>query len=80
MIEFREDLKNLMRSCGGGAGKLTSFIFTDNSIKEEAFLEDINNILNINETYCYSYYSLNISEVIFNVFDKLNNFAPNLSL
>ena len=49
MIEFREDLKNLMRSCGGGAGKLTSFIFTDNSIKEEAFLEDINNILNTGE-------------------------------
>ena len=49
MIEFREYLKNLMRSCGGGAGKLTSFIFTDNSIKEEAFLEDINNILNTGE-------------------------------
>lgn len=49
MIEFREDLKNLMRSCGGAAGKLTSFIFTDNSIKEEAFLEDINNILNTGE-------------------------------
>lgn len=49
MPQFREDLKNLMRSCGGGSGKVTTFIFTDNSIKEEAFLEDINNILNTGE-------------------------------
>jgi len=38
-----------MISCGGASGKVTSFIFTDNSIKEEAFLEDINNILNTGE-------------------------------
>lgn len=37
-----------MRSVGG-KGNPTSFIFTDNSIKEEAFLEDINNILNTGE-------------------------------
>jgi dynein heavy chain len=37
-----------MRSVGG-KGQPTSFIFTDNSIKEEAFLEDINNILNTGE-------------------------------
>jgi dynein heavy chain len=48
MIEFREDIKALLRSCGG-KGTSTSFIFTDNSIKEEAFLEDINNILNTGE-------------------------------
>lgn len=48
MIEFREDIKSLLRSCGG-KGQTTSFIFTDNSIKEEAFLEDINNILNTGE-------------------------------
>ena len=47
MIEFREDIKNLLRNCGKGS--TTSFIFTDNSIKEEAFLEDINNILNTGE-------------------------------
>jgi dynein heavy chain len=33
----------------GGKGQPTSFIFTDNSIKEDAFLEDINNILNTGE-------------------------------
>ena len=48
MIEFREDVKTLMRSVGG-KGQPTSFIFNDNSIKEEAFLEDVNNILNTGE-------------------------------
>jgi dynein heavy chain len=47
-IEFREDIKALLRSCGA-KGQLTTFIFTDNSIKEESFLEDINNILNTGE-------------------------------
>ena len=46
--EFREDLKNLMRSVGVKGDK-TTFIFNDNSIKEESFLEDINNILNTGE-------------------------------
>jgi dynein heavy chain len=48
MIEFREDIKSLLRSCGA-KGNQTTFIFTDNSIKEESFLEDINNILNTGE-------------------------------
>lgn len=47
-VEFREDLKTLFRSVGGKA-EPTTFIFTDNSIKEEGFLEDINNILNTGE-------------------------------
>ena len=47
-VEFREDLKTLFRSVGG-KGEPSSFIFTDNSIKEEGFLEDINNILNTGE-------------------------------
>lgn len=47
-IEFREDLKSLFRTVGG-KGEPTTFIFTDNSIKEEGFLEDINNILNTGE-------------------------------
>jgi dynein heavy chain len=48
MIEFREDIKNVLR-LAGGKGTPSSFIFTDNSIKEESFLEDINNILNTGE-------------------------------
>lgn len=48
MNEFREDEKNLMRKVGI-KGDMTSFIVTDNSIKQESFLEDINNILNTGE-------------------------------
>jgi len=46
--EFREDLKTLMRNVGV-KGERTTFIFNDNSIKEESFLEDVNNILNTGE-------------------------------
>jgi dynein heavy chain len=46
--EFREDLKTLMRNVGI-KGDRTTFIFTDNSIKQESFLEDVNNILNTGE-------------------------------
>lgn len=49
MAIFRDEIRNLLRSCGGASAKPTSFIFTDTSIKEEAFLEDINNILNTGE-------------------------------
>jgi dynein heavy chain len=48
MQEFREDVKNLMRGIGG-KGQPTTFIFNDNSIREESFLEDVNNILNTGE-------------------------------
>lgn len=41
-------MKNLLRLCGG-KGTPTSFIFTDTQIKEEGFLEDVNNILNTGE-------------------------------
>ena len=47
-VEFREDLKELFKSAGS-KGEQTTFIFTDNSIKEEGFLEDVNNILNTGE-------------------------------
>ena len=41
---FVEDLKNLFKSCGT-QGKGTSFLFTDQDIKEEGFLEYVNTIL-----------------------------------
>jgi len=48
MQEWREDVKALMRLVGG-KGNSTTFLFTDTQIKEEGFLEDVNNILNTGE-------------------------------
>jgi dynein heavy chain len=48
MIEWREDVKELMR-IAGGKGFPTSFLLTDTQIKSESFLEDVNNILNTGE-------------------------------
>ncbi|XP_063710592.1 dynein axonemal heavy chain 3-like [Symsagittifera roscoffensis] len=43
--EWREDIKRLMMKSGGD-GKQTVFLFSDNQIKQESFLEDVNMILN----------------------------------
>jgi dynein heavy chain len=46
--EFREDLKRLYNQAGI-SNKETTFIFVDTQIVDEAFLEDINNILSSGE-------------------------------
>ncbi|XP_074055006.1 dynein axonemal heavy chain 12 isoform X7 [Macrotis lagotis] len=48
MNEWRDDLKNLLRSAGM-KGLKTVFLITDTQIKEEAFLEDIDSVLNTGE-------------------------------
>jgi dynein heavy chain len=46
--EWHEDLKKALMKTGG-EGKPTTFLFTDTQIKQESFVEDINNILNSGE-------------------------------
>ncbi|EGW00688.1 Dynein heavy chain 12, axonemal [Cricetulus griseus] len=48
MNEWREDLKSLLRNVGM-RGQKTVFLITDTQIKEEAFLEDIDSVLNTGE-------------------------------
>jgi dynein heavy chain len=48
LLEFHEDLKRLYNRTGV-EGKPTMFLFADTQIKEEAFLEDVNNVLNSGE-------------------------------
>ncbi|GLC47993.1 hypothetical protein PLESTB_000047400 [Pleodorina starrii] len=46
--EWREDLKKVLRRAGAEM-KSVVFLFSDTQIKDESFLEDINNILNSGE-------------------------------
>ncbi|KAM8930418.1 dynein axonemal heavy chain 12 [Pelodytes ibericus] len=48
MNEWREDLKSLLRNAGV-KGHKTVFLITDTQIKEEAFLEDVDSLLNTGE-------------------------------
>lgn len=48
MVEWREDVKEILRQ-SGGKGENVTFLLTDTQIKEEGFLEDVNNILNTGE-------------------------------
>ncbi|EFJ50020.1 dynein heavy chain 6 [Volvox carteri f. nagariensis] len=48
VVEWRDDLKRVLRQAGGAA-QPTVFLFSDTQLKDESFLEDINNILNTGE-------------------------------
>ena len=48
LVDWREDLKTVLR-LAGAEGKATVFFFADTQIKEEAYLEDINGLLNAGE-------------------------------
>jgi len=47
-VEWREDLKNVLKQAGTTATPVT-FLFSDSQIKRETFVEDINNMLNNGE-------------------------------
>lgn len=46
--EWRDDIRSVLKRAGA-EGKPTVFLFTDSQLKDESFLEDINNILNTGE-------------------------------
>lgn len=46
--DWRNDLRKILTKAGG-EGKPTVFLFSDNQLKMESFLEDMNNILNTGE-------------------------------
>jgi hypothetical protein len=48
MAEWREDLKKVLRRAGADA-QPSVFLFADTQTKDEAFIEDINNLLNSGE-------------------------------
>ncbi len=48
VLEWQEDLRTVLRKAGSD-GQPTVFLFSDNQLKDESFLEDINNILNMGE-------------------------------
>ncbi|KAG1667277.1 hypothetical protein FOA52_012566 [Chlamydomonas sp. UWO 241] len=47
-VEWREDLRRVLKQAGAKA-QPTVFLFSDTQLKDESFLEDINNILNTGE-------------------------------
>ena len=47
-VEWKEDLKRFCREAGAN-GKPCVFLFSDSQIKEESYVEDINNLLNSGE-------------------------------
>lgn len=51
--EWHEDLKRILRKATE-TDQHAVFLFTDTQIKQESFLEDVNNLLNRYRTYCLS--------------------------
>jgi dynein heavy chain len=47
-VEWSEDLRTVLKRAGA-ENKVQVFLFSDTQLKEESFLEDINNILNTGE-------------------------------
>jgi len=48
MEAFREDMRKMLKKAGG-EGKNTVFLLSDTQIKDEGFVEDVNNLLNTGE-------------------------------
>ncbi|CAK9112546.1 Dynein axonemal heavy chain 1 (Axonemal beta dynein heavy chain 1) (Ciliary dynein heavy chain 1) (Heat shock regulated protein 1) (HSRF-1) (hDHC7) [Durusdinium trenchii] len=48
MSAFREDMKKMLTKAGGSEER-TIFLFSDTQIKDEGFVEDVNNLLNTGE-------------------------------
>ncbi|KAL0235884.1 hypothetical protein GEMRC1_002466 [Eukaryota sp. GEM-RC1] len=69
MNDWREFLRGVMKNCGL-KDKQTAFILADSKIKDEAFLEDINNILNSGEVP-----NLFPSEDVNEILDELTQLA-----
>uniref|UniRef100_UPI00398EE5C8 dynein axonemal heavy chain 1 isoform X2 n=1 Tax=Pristiophorus japonicus TaxID=55135 RepID=UPI00398EE5C8 len=62
-IEWREDIKKILMKAGIQYQQVT-FLFVDTQIKDESFLEDVNNILNSGDVP--NLYNFDEQEVIFN--------------
>ncbi|XP_067915582.1 dynein axonemal heavy chain 3-like [Heterodontus francisci] len=70
LAEWKDDLKKVLRGAGQ-SGTPTVFLFADHQIKDEAFLEDINMILNTGDIP-----NLFDNEEKWAIIEKMNQLAP----